>query len=192
MAAIEESARLRSLLIGPPFTRGLSNICLNARFRTEPCANVTISDHLAGFRIYGNLRLVICYGLCLFCGDRMPWTGTSRFLSPYRSSRPQLQRPAKQMLKDVRLSAPSRVANISPVKHWLRSRNRSIRITRKGQVDHLDFRISVGLNIKECTLPELANLPTSTEPISWAIPWAIAGLCNDNLAPAALRGGLQG
>src|ERR1700680_835388 len=33
------------------------NICLNARFATEPCANVTISDHLVGFRIYGNSTL---------------------------------------------------------------------------------------------------------------------------------------
>jgi hypothetical protein len=74
MAAIEESARLRSLLIGPPFTRGLSNICLNARFRTEPCANVTISDHLAGFRIYGNLRLVIVMDYVCFAeiGCREP------------------------------------------------------------------------------------------------------------------------
>jgi len=55
MAALEEPARLSSLLIGPQC--GLWNICLNARFATEPCANVTISDHLVGFRIYGNSTL---------------------------------------------------------------------------------------------------------------------------------------
>jgi hypothetical protein len=53
MEALEESVGLSKLLIGPIHER-LSNICLNARFATEPCANVTISDHLAVFRIYGN------------------------------------------------------------------------------------------------------------------------------------------
>jgi hypothetical protein len=46
MEALEESVGLSKLLIGPIHER-LSNICLNARFATEPCANVTISDHLA-------------------------------------------------------------------------------------------------------------------------------------------------
>ena len=56
MAALEESARLSKLLIGP-FTRGLSHICLNARFATEPCANVTMCDHMVSFPIYGNSTL---------------------------------------------------------------------------------------------------------------------------------------
>ena len=46
MAALEELSRLSSLLTRPPIHEGSSNICLNARFATEPFRAVEVLDDL--------------------------------------------------------------------------------------------------------------------------------------------------